>query len=146
MLRELNRARAAVPPAGGARGPRAWTAARAATRATWPRRGYFAHGRWTGRVVAAARSARSVGEVIGWRVQGSPRSEGGDGSSAHGSAPRPTATVAARAAASAASASAARPAHSDGRPTALYTVDFASASGRRETRVAVSPAIRCDSA
>jgi uncharacterized protein YkwD len=39
------------------------------------RRGYFAHGSWPGRVMASAGSARSVGEVIGWRVQSSPSSE-----------------------------------------------------------------------
>jgi len=39
------------------------------------RRGYFAHGAWPGRVMAAAGSARSVGEVIGWRVQASPGGE-----------------------------------------------------------------------
>lgn len=37
--------------------------------------GYFAHGSWSGRVMAAAGSARSVGEVIGWRVQSSPAGE-----------------------------------------------------------------------
>jgi len=36
------------------------------------RRSYFAHGAWPGRVMAAAGSARSIGEVIGWRVQSSP--------------------------------------------------------------------------
>jgi len=39
------------------------------------RHGYFAHGAWPGRVMAAAGSARSVGEVIGWRAQGSPGRE-----------------------------------------------------------------------
>jgi uncharacterized protein YkwD len=39
------------------------------------RRGYFAHGPWPGRVLAAAGSARSVGEVIGWRTQSSPSRE-----------------------------------------------------------------------
>ena len=39
------------------------------------RKGYFAHGAWPGRVMAAAGSARQVGEVIGWRVQSDPASE-----------------------------------------------------------------------
>jgi len=39
------------------------------------RHGYFAHGSWTGRVMAAAGSARSIGEVIGWRARARPRTE-----------------------------------------------------------------------
>src|SRR5262249_20863139 len=88
------------------------------------RRRYFAHGPWPGRVMAAAGSARSVGEGIGWRVQSSPRGEAGamvrewrgspphrhvllhDGFGRVGIG-RATSTQ-------------------DGRPTALYTVDFAS--------------------
>lgn len=87
------------------------------------RRGYFAHGSWTGRVMAAAGSARSVGEVIGWRVQSSPSSEASNmvrewlGSPPHRQVllsnrfnrvgiGRATGT-------------------SGGHPTALYTVDFA---------------------
>jgi len=39
------------------------------------RHGYFAHGAWVGRVAAAAGRARSIGEVIGWRVASDPDSE-----------------------------------------------------------------------
>ena len=87
------------------------------------RRGYFAHGPWPGRVMASAGRARSVGEVIGWRVRSSPTSEASNlvrewlGSPPHRQVllsnrfnrigvGRATAT-------------------SGRRPTALYTVDFA---------------------
>lgn len=39
------------------------------------RHGYFAHGAWPGRVMAAAGRARSIGEVIGWRVTSAPGNE-----------------------------------------------------------------------
>lgn len=87
------------------------------------RRGYFAHGSWTGRVMAAAGSARSVGEVIGWRVQSSPSSEASNmvrewlGSPPHRQvllSNRFTRVGIGRATGT-----------SGGHPTALYTVDFA---------------------
>lgn len=89
------------------------------------RRGYFAHGSWPGRVMASAGSARSVGEVIGWRVQSSPSSEATDlvrqwlGSPTHRDvllSDRFSRIGVGRATAT-----------SRGKPTALYTVDFATA-------------------
>jgi uncharacterized protein YkwD len=74
MLRELNRVRASHRlPAVREDGPMDRGAAGHSR--DMARRGYFAHGSWPGRVMAAAGSARSIGEVIGWRVQGSPRGE-----------------------------------------------------------------------
>jgi uncharacterized protein YkwD len=87
------------------------------------RRGYFAHGSWAGRVMAAAGSARSVGEVIGWRVQSSPGSEASNmvrewlGSPPHRQVL--LSTRFSRVGIGRATAS------SGGHPTALYTVDFA---------------------
>lgn len=74
MLRELNRMRAAyhLPPL--REDPRMDRTAAGHSR-DMARHGYFAHGAWPTRVKAAAGSARSIGEVIGWRVQSSPRSE-----------------------------------------------------------------------
>lgn len=65
VLRELNRVRArhALP---AVRADRALGGAAAAHSRDMARRSYFAHGRWTTRVKAAAGCARSVGEVIGW--------------------------------------------------------------------------------
>jgi uncharacterized protein YkwD len=37
--------------------------------------GSVTHGRWTGRVAAASRSARSIGEVLGWLAPEDPRGE-----------------------------------------------------------------------
>lgn len=74
MLRELNRVRAAhrlAPLREDARMDRG----AAGHSQDMARHGYFAHGAWPGRVMAAAGSARSIGETIGWRVQASPRSE-----------------------------------------------------------------------
>jgi uncharacterized protein YkwD len=74
MLRELNRMRAAhhLP---ALREDRHMDGGAASHSRDMARRRYFAHGAWPGRVMAAAGSARSIGEVIGWRVQSSPRSE-----------------------------------------------------------------------
>jgi uncharacterized protein YkwD len=125
MLRGLNRVRSAHRLPRVAEDARMDRGAAAHSR-DMARRGYFAHGSWPGRVMAAAGSARSVGEVIGWRVQSSPRGEaaamvrewlgspphrhvllsGGFGRVGIGRATSSTA---------------------EGRPTALYTVDFASA-------------------
>jgi len=88
------------------------------------RRRYFAHGSWSGRVMAAAGSARSVGEVIGWRVQGSPRSEASSmvrewlGSPPH----RQVLLSGGFTRVGIGRAPGALP---DGHPTALFTVDFA---------------------
>lgn len=74
MLRELNRVRAStyVTPV---REDRSMDRGALGHSRDMARRGYFAHGSWPGRVMAAAGSARSVGEVIGWRVQSGPASE-----------------------------------------------------------------------
>ena len=74
MLRELNRMRAAnhLPPL---REDARMDRTAAGHSRDMARHGYFAHGAWPIRVMAAAGSARSIGEVIGWRVQGSPRRE-----------------------------------------------------------------------
>ncbi|HEX5147299.1 MAG TPA: CAP domain-containing protein [Conexibacter sp.] len=74
LLRQLNRVRAAhhlpaVREDGG------MDRAAAGHSRDMARRGYFAHGSWPGRVMAAARSARSVGEVIGWQVRLGPGAE-----------------------------------------------------------------------
>jgi uncharacterized protein YkwD len=74
MLRELNRMRAShhLPTL---REDHHMDGGAASHSRDMARRGYFAHGAWPGRVMAAAGSARSVGEVIGWRVQDSPSGE-----------------------------------------------------------------------
>ncbi len=74
MLRELNRVRAAhrLP---ALREDRHMDGGAASHSRDMARRGYFAHGAWPGRVMAAAGSTRSVGEVIGWRVQERPSDE-----------------------------------------------------------------------
>jgi uncharacterized protein YkwD len=74
MLRELNRVRASSH-LGAVREDKRMDRSALSHSRDMARRGYFAHGAWPGRVMASARSARSVGEVIGWRVQSSPRSE-----------------------------------------------------------------------
>jgi uncharacterized protein YkwD len=126
MLREVNRVRAVYHLAPVREDSRMDRGAAGHSR-DMARRGYFAHGPWPGRVMAAAGRARSVGEVIGWRVQSSPRSEASAmvhewlGSPAHRHVllhdgfgrvgiGRATSST------------------GEGRPTALYTVDFASAS------------------
>jgi uncharacterized protein YkwD len=74
LLRELNHARAryGLPAvrddARMDRGARAYARVMAAS-------GYVAHGQWTGRVAAASRSARSIGEVLGWLAPGDPAGE-----------------------------------------------------------------------
>jgi len=122
MLRQLNRVRASHHLSAVHEDRRMDRSALGHSR-DMARRGYFAHGSWSGRVMAAAGSARSVGEVIGWRVQSSPNSEASNlvrewlGSPPHRQVllsnrfsrigiGRATAT-------------------SGGKPTALYTVDFA---------------------
>lgn len=74
MLRELNRMRAAhhLP---ALREDRHMDGGASSHSRDMARRRYFAHGAWPGRVMAAAGGARSIGEVIGWRVQSSPRGE-----------------------------------------------------------------------
>jgi uncharacterized protein YkwD len=124
MLRELNRVRAKYDLGPVQEDVRMDRGAASHSR-DMARRRYFAHGPWPGRVMAAAGSARSVGEVIGWRVQSSPGSEAAamvhewlistthrhvllhDGFDRVGIGRATSSTT-------------------DGRPTALYTVDFAS--------------------
>jgi len=74
MLRELNRMRAAnhLP---ALREDQHMDGGAASHSRDMARRRYFAHGAWPGRVMAAAGGARSIGEVIGWRVQSSPGAE-----------------------------------------------------------------------
>jgi len=74
MLRELNRMRAAhrLPPL---REDARMDRTAAGHSRDMARHGYFAHGAWPSRVKAAAGGARSIGETIGWRVQGGPASE-----------------------------------------------------------------------
>lgn len=74
MLRELNRVRAAHHLS-ALREDRHMDGGASSHSRDMARRGYFAHGAWPGRVMAAAGSARSVGEVIGWRGTGSPAGE-----------------------------------------------------------------------
>jgi uncharacterized protein YkwD len=122
MLRQLNRVRAGHHLSAVREEKRMDRGALGHSR-DMARRGYFAHGSWSGRVMAAAGSARSVGEVIGWRVQSSPRSEATNlvrewlGSPPHRDvllSNRFTRIGVGRATAT-----------SGGNPTALYTVDFA---------------------
>jgi uncharacterized protein YkwD len=74
MLRELNRVRA-VHHLPSLREDRRMDRAAAGHSRDMARHGYFAHGSWTGRVMAAAGRASSVGEVIGWRARARPRAE-----------------------------------------------------------------------
>jgi uncharacterized protein YkwD len=74
MLRELNRVRA-IHHLPRLREDRRMDRGAAGHSRDMARHGYFAHGSWTGRVMAAAGSARSIGEVIGWRAQARPRTE-----------------------------------------------------------------------
>lgn len=74
MLRELNHARAVYGLASVRGDARMDGGARTHSR-TMAARGYVAHGSWTGRVAAASRHARSVGEVLGWLAPTSPRGE-----------------------------------------------------------------------
>lgn len=123
MLRELNRVRASHH-LGALREDGRMDRGAAGHSRDMARRGYFAHGPWPGRVLAAAGSARSVGEVIGWRAQGSP----GEEASAMvrdwlGSPPHRHVLLDGgfdRVGIGRATSS------SSGRPTALYTVDWAS--------------------
>ncbi len=122
MLRELNRMRAAhhLP---ALREDRHMDGGAASHSRDMARRRYFAHGPWPGRVMAAAGGARSIGEVIGWRVQGSP---GGEASAMVGewlgSPPHRRVLLDGdfrRVGIGRATSS------QNGRPTALYTVDWA---------------------
>jgi uncharacterized protein YkwD len=122
MLRQLNRVRA-THHLGAVREDKRMDRGALGHSRDMARRGYFAHGSWPGRVMAAAGSARSVGEVIGWRVQSSPGSEASNlvrewlGSPPHRDvllSNRFSRIGVGRATAA-----------SSGKPTALYTVDFA---------------------
>jgi uncharacterized protein YkwD len=77
MLRELNRVRASHRLS-AVREDRRMDRGAAGHSRDMARRGYFAHGPWPGRVMAAAGGAGSVGEIIGWRVQSDPASEARD--------------------------------------------------------------------
>jgi uncharacterized protein YkwD len=122
MLRELNRMRAAhhLP---ALREDSHMDGGAASHSRDMARRRYFAHGAWPGRVMAAAGGARSIGEVIGWRVQSSAGAEASamvrewlgspphrrvllDGDFSRVGIGRATSSQ-------------------DGHPTALYTVDWA---------------------
>lgn len=122
MLRELNRVRA-NSHLGAVREDKRMDRGALSHSRDMARRGYFAHGPWPGRVMASARSARSVGEVIGWRVQSNPRSEASNmvrdwlGSPTH----RPVLLSNRFTRIGIGRATATR----SGKPTALYTVDFA---------------------
>jgi uncharacterized protein YkwD len=123
MLRELNRVRASyhLP---SVREDRRMDRGAVGHSRDMAQRGYFAHGSWPGRVMAAAGSAHSVGEVIGWRVQSGPSDEASDmvrewlGSPPH----RHVLLHDGFGRIGIGRATAATP---DGHPTALYTVDFA---------------------
>jgi uncharacterized protein YkwD len=122
MLRELNRVRASHHLA-AVREDGSMDRGAAGHSRDMARRGYFAHGAWPGRVMAAAGRAHSVGEVIGWRVRSSPSGEASamvrewlgspphrrvllDGDFSRVGIGRATS-------------------HQNGHPTALYTVDWA---------------------
>lgn len=122
MLRQLNRVRAGHH-LGAVREDKRMDRGALGHSRDMARRGYFAHGSWPGRVMASAGSARSVGEVIGWRVQSDPGSEASNmvrdwlGSPPHRRtilSDRFSRIGIGRATAT-----------SGGKPTALYTVDFA---------------------
>ena len=74
MLRELNRVRTAHHLS-AVREDRHLDRSALGHSRDMARRGYFAHGAWASRVTAAAGRVRSVGEVLGWRVQSSPSGE-----------------------------------------------------------------------
>lgn len=74
LLKELNRVRAGFHLPAVREDRRMDRGARGHSR-DMARHDYFAHGSWAGRVMAAAGRARSVGEVIGWRVQDTPAVE-----------------------------------------------------------------------
>ncbi|HZV74341.1 MAG TPA: CAP domain-containing protein [Conexibacter sp.] len=123
MLRELNRVRTSHRLAAMREDGRMDRGAAGHSR-DMARRGYFAHGPWPGRVMAAAGRAHSIGEVIGWRVQSSPSSEAAAMVRAWlGSPPHRRVLLDGdfrRIGIGRATSS------QNGRPTALYTVDFAS--------------------
>ncbi|MBS1871113.1 MAG: CAP domain-containing protein [Actinobacteria bacterium] len=74
MLRELNRVRAAHHLS-AVREDRQLDRSALGHSRDMARRGYFAHGAWASRVTSAVGRSRSIGEVLGWRVQGSPGAE-----------------------------------------------------------------------
>ncbi len=74
LLRELNNARAQYGLPALRSDTRMDGGARAYSR-TMAASGYVAHGQWTGRVAAASRRARSIGEVLGWLAPRDPRGE-----------------------------------------------------------------------
>jgi uncharacterized protein YkwD len=122
MLRQLNRVRASHHLATVREDGRMDRGALGHSR-DMARHHYFAHGSWTGRVMAAAGSARSVGEVIGWRVQSSPSSEAANMVREWlGSPPHRQVLLSNRFSRIGIGRSTGT---SGGHPTALYTVDFA---------------------
>ena len=123
MLRELNRVRAGYHLSAVREDGRMDRSAASHSR-DMARRGYFAHGSWPGRVMAAARSARSVGEVIGWRVQSSPRGEAAAMVREWLTSP-PHRQVLLSGGFSRVGIGRATSSTREHRPTALYTVDFA---------------------
>jgi uncharacterized protein YkwD len=123
MLRELNRARAGFHLPAVREDQRMDRGALGHSR-DMARHGYFAHGAWPGRVMAAAGSARSVGEVIGWRVQSSAGSEARD-MIREWLASLPHRVVLLSGGFTRVGIGRATAALPDGHPTALYTVDFA---------------------
>ena len=74
LLHELNHARAQYRLATVRGDGRMDSGARAYSRAM-ARRGYVAHGSWTGRVAAASQQADGIGEVLGWLAPDDPRAE-----------------------------------------------------------------------
>jgi len=123
MLRELNRVRAGyhLPPV---REDRRMDHSALGHSRDMARRGYFAHGSWPGRVRAAAGRARSVGEVIGWRVQSSASSEAREMVREWLASP-PHRVVLLSGGFTRVGIGRATAALPDGHPTALYTLDFA---------------------
>lgn len=123
MLKELNRVRAGYHlPA--VREDRRMDGTALGHSRDMARRGYFAHGSWSGRVMAAAGSARSVGEVIGWRVQSGPRSEASNLVREWLNSP-PHRVVLLSGGFTRVGIGRAIGATPDGLPTGIYTVDFA---------------------
>jgi uncharacterized protein YkwD len=122
MLRQLNRVRASHHLAVVREDRRMDRGALGHSR-DMARHHYFAHGSWPGRVMAAAGSAHSVGEVIGWRVRSSASSE-----ATHmvhdwlGSPPHRQVLLSNRFSRIGIGRATAT---SGGNPTAMYTVDFA---------------------
>jgi uncharacterized protein YkwD len=123
MTRELNRARAArhLP---AVREDRRMDRGAYGHSRDMAQRGYFAHGSWPGRVMAAAGRAQDVGEVIGWRVQGTPAQEAAAMVREWLGSP-PHRHVLLHGGFGRIGVGRATGASPDGYPTALYTVDWA---------------------